>query len=228
MKKGKVILIFLLIILTLTFSACKKKDNDKNGDLENDNFDDKEIQDTDEDNIITWGVPELYRISDEALSEVNKRLEKMGYDFTLKIVQLDSLYYHDDIEEYEEENGPLDIVFTGFTPEEDGQKILELIKTGYYIPLDEYLNTDQGEKLLELYDEKLWESVKVDDSIYTIPNGAAIDEAVVFAFNEAYVNEEDIKDFTGNLSENVRYPVVELVIPISEYVREPNVFTLPV
>ncbi len=128
----------------------------------------------------------------------------MGYDFSLQIVLLGHADYQNELKEYENENGPLDIVFTGFNVEGEGDKPLAMIKSGYFAQLDEFLNTSEGVKLFDLYDEKLWESVKVDNNIYTIPPSLGYG-GITFAFNKAYINEEDIKNFTGDLSDLEQY-----------------------
>lgn len=209
MKKGKIIIIFLLTTLTLFFTSCNRKGNKGVDEIINKESDDsskeveEEVQTTYSDNIIRWGT--IRNISDEALSKFNKRLMDLGYDFSLKIVPLDFVDYQNEIINYEETNGPLDIAFTGMESLGDTGKTLNLIKSGYYTQLDEFLDSTDGRELLDLYDEKLWESVKVDGNIYTIPNGTTEHQEIIFAFNKAYVNKEDMKDFAGDFSDLKQY-----------------------
>ncbi len=205
MDSKKVIMTLILIFLAMTFIGCNKKDKAEEGighnDIDYDQPATDEIQTIYSDKVIRWGVPDIYRISDIALSEFNKRLIDLGYDFNLQIVQIDFIDYHNDLKRYENETGPLDIAFSGLDSEEEKGKNLELLTSGYYIPLNSFFDTNHGEDLLNLYDEKLWESVKVDGDIFIIPNGAGEDNGITFAFNKRFVNEEDIKDFTGDLSQ---------------------------
>lgn len=218
MKKGKIIITFLLITLTLVFTACNREGNkdvgenssigsdDSTGEIESENSTsegEEGIQTTYSDNIIRWGT--ICNISDEALSKFNKRLMDLGYDFSLKIVPLDFVDYQNEIINYEETNGPLDIAFTGLEFVGDGGNALNLIKSGYYTQLEEFLDSTDGRELLDIYDRKVWESAKVDGNIYTIPNGTSENQEIIFAFNKAYVNEEDIKDFTGDFFELKQY-----------------------
>lgn len=128
MKKGKIIVVFLLISLTLFFTACNEDSNNENnngidevsntesdnstGEVESEDTSsefEEDIQTIYSDNIITWGTTN-YQPSDAALSEFNKRLIDMGYDFSLQIVSLDFSDYQNQLKEYEKENGPLDIL----------------------------------------------------------------------------------------------------------------------
>jgi len=67
--------------------------------------------------------------------------------------------------------------------------------------LNEFLNTAEGEKLKDLYDPKIWSSVRVDNSISLIPIGVLKNAGITFAFNKAYVSEKDLEGFEGDISQ---------------------------
>ena len=52
-----------------------------------------------------------------------------------------------------------------------------------------------------LVPEKLWETVKVNGNIYTVPSLAFNDSGVTCYFNKAYISEQQFSDFDGNISE---------------------------
>ncbi|CRZ33489.1 hypothetical protein [Herbinix hemicellulosilytica] len=206
--KFKYFLICILLILPIFLTACKK--NNQNDLLQNIvNNTTKEVDNDTQwhgkliysDNIIKWGVPNLYKISDRALSEFNKKLVNMGYDFNVEFISLDFNNYHDELKKYEEKYGSLDIAFTGFNSNKHKELILEWILSGYYIPLDNYLTSSDGKDLWELYDSKIWDSVKVENSIYMVPNGVGTNNGIVFAFNKEYVSEQELSNFTGKLEQ---------------------------
>lgn len=47
--------------------------------------------------------------------------------------------------------------------------------------------------------EKLWETVKVNDTVYTVPGLNFNDSGVTFYFNRAYISEQQIADFNGDI-----------------------------
>jgi putative aldouronate transport system substrate-binding protein len=211
MKFRSIIAFVILIFCTFFLTGCKGEE--RNNSLQNlvdqskvsEDVADKDIdwsgQLTYSDNIIAWGVPSLYHISERALSEFNQKLVAMGYDFNVKFVALDISRYHSSLREYEEQYGSLDIAFTGFNSEEEKEINLEWLLSGYYIPLNEALSSVEGEELWSIYDSKLWDSVKLEETIFIIPNGIAEDKGIVFAFNKDYITEQELRDFKGDLNQ---------------------------
>lgn len=77
--------------------------------------------------------------------------------------------YYTELAEYVNSKGPLDVCSAGFADPENSEKAFELIKSGLFLPFDDLLASEEGRKLVDLYDEKLWDSVKVDGITYTVP-----------------------------------------------------------
>ncbi len=157
------------------------------------------------DHVITWGVNSSLQVSEGALNAFNQELYARGYDFCVEFVPLSSMNFYNELAEYENRNGALDICSVGFSTLEDKEKALELVKSGCFLPLDELLATEEGKKLVNLYDEKLWASVKVDGITYSVPNGWQKTVGGVYAFNKSYISEEELKDFHGDMAELGQY-----------------------
>ncbi len=165
-------------------------------------------------NVLTWAVPDIYHISQDALTQFNKTLSKKGYDFAVKFVPLNFANYQDELDVYEQENGAFDVVFSGTNSY--GSPIdytYSRIKKGYFTSLEDYLSTSDGKKLYEMFDPKQWESVKMDDRIYTIPNADVEADNMQLVFNKKYINEKELEEFSGDIAE--LRPFLEK-IPISE------------
>jgi len=192
----------LVLIVVIIFSFIKNNHSDKEN-IVNVSDDDSTgtISDKISDNVITWGVGTSIMISDAALDTFNQELYKRGYDFRLEIIPFDQLNFYDEMADYVSTNGPLDICSAGFSAVDNMEKPLELVKSDFFLPLDDLLTTEEGKKLVNLYDEKLWDSVKVDGITYTVPNGWQKTAGAVYAFNKNYIREEELKDFQGTMEE---------------------------
>ncbi len=152
--------------------------------------------------VLTWAIPNVYHISEGALTQFNKTLVSKGYDFAVRFVPISLDEYSRKLDEYENKNGTVDIAFSGLTNAGSPFDVAyQRIKNGYYIELQDYLETSEGKKLYEMFDSKQWDTVRVDDKIYTIPNAYWKADEVHFVFNKKYISEKDLKDFTGNIAD---------------------------
>ncbi len=206
-------LVLIIAVIFVWFEHNNKGDNSNNNSNNNSNI--KETDSIDvtggdatgkiSDHVITWGVASSLQISEGALNAFNQELYARGYDFCVEFVPLSNANFYYNLAEYENKNGRLDICSVGFSALEDKEKALEFVKSGSFLPMDELLATEEGKKLVNLYDEKLWASVKVDGITYSVPNGWQKTVGGVYAFNKSYISEEELKDFHGDMAELEQY-----------------------
>lgn len=204
-------MLFSVLFFTLIVSACNidKKNNNEILDSELDDVSDaagnvKEVNNSLNEQlvntIIRWGVPDLFQISEEALNRFNHTILEKGYDFRVEFIPLNYDDYYESLKLYEKDNGSLDISFAGLNSIV-GNESFSLVNTGYFTSLDIYLSSPEGDDLYQLLPPLLWDAVKVNNTIYTIPNGIAKDIGIKYIFNKAYISEEELQGFTGDLSE---------------------------
>lgn len=132
---------------------------------------------------------------------LNEKLKKDGYGFTVSLTFVpgeEENYYSRMLELLE--SGDTDIAFLGLDGEQEAMGPSEkLIRSGALLPLDEYLQSDKGQKLYQAFYDKVWETVAIDGTICAIPNQLGRDGTTFAAFNKKYF-EEDIT-FDGSMQE---------------------------
>ncbi len=141
-------------------------------------------------NTITFAVPNLCSIDNKALKLLNDELVKDGYNFEIEIKYLDFLEY-DELIKSELKNNNTDIAFLGFG-NSDGNNIYSIINSGLVLELDEILTQESGKLLYNAFPENLWEAVKCNKHIYSIPSALGSEESIYAVFNKDYVSQEDI------------------------------------
>ncbi len=193
----KRILPLMIAAIAVLFTGCN------NGSSSSQDSSSRDLTDVKiSEKVLTWAVPDTYSISKNALIQFNKTLMSKGYDFAVKFVPLDSDNYLQDLDEYEVKNGSFDIVNSGSniygSPVNNAY---QLIQNGYFFPLDDYLSTESGKKIFEMFDQKQWDSVKVDGRVYTIPYAGVGAREFNFVFNKKYVSEKDLAGFNGNIAD---------------------------
>lgn len=157
----------------------------------------KTISDSNDDiAIIRWAFPtnslDLY--GEPLEKRINKKLAEDGYDFRLECVYIDSRTYNDTVE-----NADADIVWTGLRSMDSIKSLspaYPAIKKGKYLCLDQLLN---GSKLYDLYPKMLWDTVKINEGIYCIPNTTLPDCGLALAFKKDKYKEEEIHSFDNTL-----------------------------
>ncbi|GHV18820.1 hypothetical protein FACS189425_08380 [Clostridia bacterium] len=108
--------------------------------------------------VVRWGVPDIYHISDEALSRANGLLAEKG--FSIEFVLTDIIEY----EQTTPENRP-DIMPLGTM--ENGGVSEGLLLDGEFAPLDGFLHDNP--EIAVLYSEVQWQSSAINGVHYTIP-----------------------------------------------------------
>lgn len=157
----------------------------------------------DDENTITWAI--MMNTSDDgerACERVNKKLKEDGYDFNFGYCELASprvssegtRYYR-----YLMMECDADVVYTGMYNHDDTtiwSPCYEAIKKGKLLKLDDYL---EGSKLYDYFPEKMWDAVRVDGSIYCIPNPTANAGCFTIVFKKSAYTEDEISRFDDTI-----------------------------
>ncbi|MBP5416862.1 MAG: extracellular solute-binding protein [Clostridiales bacterium] len=145
---------------------------------------------------ITFAVPNVNEIDEDYLRLFNQELQKDGHPYQLQIEYVKFDTYFEDLEILLNE-GKVDISFMGLG--DGSNNISRLLKSGKLVKLDEILTTDKGKALYEAFPKSMWEAVKVDGHIYSIPNATWSDAGLYAAFNKDHISEEAIEKWDGSL-----------------------------
>lgn len=159
---------------------------------------DESMDDIDE-NTIVWA---LMWIGDEAgkrTEQINKKLKEDGYPYEILIQQHDTLEETLDYRKAMMKAGA-DVVYTGMpssqTDETAWDPAYEAIMKNKLLKLDDYL---KGSKLYDMIPEELWDSVRVDGSIYCIPNPALRNSCFSIVFKKSAYTEEQLQSFDDTI-----------------------------
>ena len=183
MGKKLLLCVVIILIINALFSSCSKSNfvnNSKNNSEENKST-----------NEVVMALHEYIDISPETIEEFNKVLSKKGYDFKLSIKNIDDENYAKDLQQTS-----CDIAYTGFLGEKDYP--LELIKSGFFECLDEYVAKADWCKDIP---NKKWDAIKYNGKIYTIPNECQNLEGISIVFNLNKVSKEQINKFDGEITQ---------------------------
>lgn len=180
----------LVLSCTLCFCSCSKGE---------------QLQKQDKVCEITWVME-----SDEAISENNVKifndlLQEKGYGISLKFTYLDGdllgenpTMYQDALEELILEQ-QADIAFLGWEYDRTPGLCAEFVRKGYCYPLDDWLQTEEGKEIYELYDEEVWDVCRIDGNIVAFPNERHVYyPSTVVGFNESYVTKEQAEQWDGS------------------------------
>lgn len=107
--------------------------------------------------------------------EVNKYLDNLGSDFAVCFVPIENYVrgsgYSTGLRERIAEGKPVDIIFSemNYIWESGVFSYYRDCFDNLYLCLDDYLyNTDEGKELYSLFPEKIWDSLKIDGTIYGV------------------------------------------------------------
>lgn len=188
----------------------RANNSEDNETVENDDTPEDVVEvperDPDEKTLV-WVVSESIlpeaNVDEEVYIRFNELLQEKGADYNVEFVGFDIFQ----VEEYQdvllglyENNEQVDLLFTGSagqatieidhkTGEETYESIQinpnqDLVNNGMLEPFDDYLNSDEGQKLYHQLDEKLWERLKVNGSIYGVNNTTYTHSKNVLLFNK--------------------------------------------
>ncbi len=158
------------------------------------------------------GVESRYKKTDRLNADLlNEQLEADGYNFRLEVKYIPWGNSRSEfIETGENETYPAEDYYASLKEVlEDGtadivscvsigsDAISELVRGGYLAELSDYLDSEEGFALKNVFCEELWESVSVNSSLCLLPTELAANGTDYYAFNKAYFTEEDLAAFDG-------------------------------
>ena len=214
-KKGILIAIAVAVIVVIAVAAvCLNRKTDNAGAVsegriesadktkKSDKADKEESESTrnPDAQVITFAVPDICKIDKNNLKKFNDALAADGHDYELEIKTLSYDNYGQAVEGALE-NGKTDIAFLGFGDAAGNNPVYDLVRSDLVLNLDDILSGDKGKTLYEAFPKNLWEMVKCDKHIYSIPSALASDEGVYAAFNRDYVSDDAISAW----AEYIRY-----------------------
>ncbi len=146
---------------------------------------------------IIWTVPSGYCDLNQYADKLNQRLAEDGYDFSVAFEYLPENGYREAVGKRIAE-GSTDIAFLGFESECDNAPAA-LIRERNLEELTSFLGSGEGAALWDFYREEVWDTVRVDGGIYSLPNQCAVCGGNCFAFNKEVFSGEDIAGFDGSM-----------------------------
>lgn len=149
------------------------------------------------DGEIIWTIPADYCNLDQYADKLNQKLKEDGYGFHVVFRYLPQNNYQAEVGKRLAE-GSTDIAFLGLNSVGDNAAAA-LIREGNLEELTPFLDSDKGAVLREFYYEGVWDTVKVDGGIYSLPNQGPIFGGGCFVFNKELFSEDDIAGFDGRL-----------------------------
>lgn len=180
----KVFLVLFILLGTMFLAGCQKKENDS---------------DTDPSKTVTWMLNTFPRISSETQDAINRLLSEKGYDFKVSFVN-DECWTNARYEYVEylndfEKNNPSDIISSYYWPVGDTSH-RDFVEE-HFAPLDEYLMTEAGQKLMDYFSANEWKQCSLNGKQYVVPR-AMIDngnEGIVLDGTFLSVKEEYVTFF---------------------------------
>lgn len=139
---------------------------------------------------LNWCLPDIFRSEDleESAARINAVLDSLGRDYHISFSVADLFTYPNSVPQ----NG-VDIAGFGNTD------FRTVVAKGYFLPLSNFLSDTE---LYKHYGEKLWESVSIDGTVYSVPNtGGYILDGPLFVFNRKYFSEEQADEVVLSLNE---------------------------
>ena len=193
----KVISAAMILAMALPFAACGSRN--ESWATETTCSDSQILVDPDA-TVITFAVPSFCHVEDSNLRLFNEELIKDGYKYQLQIkcfeYNFEKNEYFENVEK-ELKNGNAEVAFLGLGDEDNN--IYKLINSGAVMNLDEVITTDKGKALYEAFPAPLWEAVKCNGHIFSIPQTNLDDQGIYAAFNKDYINEENIENWDGSI-----------------------------
>lgn len=132
--------------------------------------------------------PEIYK-------QFNELLLEKGANFVVEFIGRDSL----DVENYQKEirsmkasGRQVDLLHTGYGTDTIHTNI-EAVEDDLLEPLDPYLQTEDGQKLFNEFDEKAWERARVKGTNYGLNNYPLLATSIYLFFNQKITDAYDIQ-----------------------------------
>ncbi|MBR5347721.1 MAG: hypothetical protein IK125_00615 [Lachnospiraceae bacterium] len=127
-----------------------------------------DLSTTDDPSHLIWTVARQPYISNEARTEINRFLHEKGIECEIEFVDVEGgAYYRKWYEQQKQKDIIPDIL--AVSPWERGiYDAVEFIRSEL-LPLNDYLDTEEGKILLDSYCDLEWKQLTIDGNIYTVP-----------------------------------------------------------
>ena len=151
---------------------------------------------------ITWELGFYGAPNSDGQKEINRLLLEKGYDCEIRFVPTGAYGVGESRlwqEEYETNNPPFDILFTG-SFNYDYFEAIDYVREKY-TPLTDYLTSEKGRPLKELFSPFEWSRTTIGGNIYAIPSMTSPVASTPFVY--LYVPDRYIElfsDFDGSYS----------------------------
>ncbi len=189
-----------LVVLMCVLTSCTVDDKDRQEDSPAE-------KSTISDNEVIWTVDDYAEVPEENVKKLNQALYQKGYDVAVRFAYIPEPEDQQDTDEnYQKEliqkiqNQETDIVNCGWESDEFPGGVAKLIRMGYFLPLDQWLGSEEGKQVYQLYDEEIWKACQVDGKNYTLPNESIYDSSrtkIMVALNTRYIPEDRISSWDG-------------------------------
>lgn len=205
----------LIVLMSICLASCSGKDKDRKEasttepSATTDQGPVKAGQELDDsavsENEVIWTVDDFAQVPEENVKKLNQALYQKGYDVAVRFEYINAPEDAKDSDKhYQKEliqrikNQETDIVNCGWESDELPGGVVKLIRTGYFLPLDQWLNTEEGKQVYQLYDEEVWKAAQVDGVSYTMPNESIYDSSkTMVAVNTQYIPKDFISSWDG-------------------------------
>lgn len=145
---------------------------------------------------VTFYYSAHFPLTEEMQKNINRILYEKGIDCRIEFHSTGA-YFDKDYEEWVSKNSP-DILTAGlWMTYSDGEDFIR----NHFLPLDEYLETAEGNAIRSAYSEAEWKSVSLDRNIYSVPKNFTYgknNSGVYIAINDDYT--EAFRNFDGTYS----------------------------
>lgn len=198
--KKKISLLMMLFMLVLLV-GCSIKKSDQKGEKKTDTTSVKK------ENTIVWAIRDDSEIPGKNVRKFNQLLQKKGYDLAVKFlsVRADTSYedpaiYHNALKK-EIKAGNVDLAYCEYMSALAPGEMMKLLQSGLLLELSDWLHSDEGKEVYELYDPDTWKGASVFGKNYIIP-----DETVyawtkgIIGFEKDHVSEKAAKSWDGSWS----------------------------
>ncbi len=177
MKKKVCVLLLLCIVLVGSF-GCKKEQKESIVTSTSLTTDVSEAVMEDFSHIekhLVWYHDGMIMLNKDprVLNTFNHLLLERGFDFVVDFIAEPSfseeeyLVYQEKLRLYKEQGKQIDLIFTGWAVG-DGRTYDDAIRDELLLPLDTYLESEEGRMLFETFPEQIWEMMRRDGKVYGI------------------------------------------------------------
>lgn len=204
-----------VILMCMCFVSCSVKDKDgkdaaptepsattdKGAAKAGQEFEDSAVSE----NEVIWTIDDFAQVPKENVKKLNQALYQKGYDVAVRFDYIiepedpkdtDNHYQQELIQKIKDQE--TDIVNCGWESDEFPGGVVKLIRMGYFMPLDQWLDTEEGKQVYQLYDEEVWKACQVDGVNYTMPNESIYDiPGTMVAINTQYISKDLISSWDG-------------------------------